>query len=92
MTNYLKAHPTEITRKLVVDWLEHKRALQRQPLFYIDQLMDAIVAEEPFTAEELGHLLCRFVPGLPYGTARRLVNLKFNGPAANETLVAASKL
>ena len=92
MSKYLPARAADIASNLVNAWVGHSDALERHALPYLDHLMDAILAEEPTHPNGLVNRLCGMAPGLQYGTARRLVDLKFGHPHHGETLVAASRL
>lgn len=77
MQKHMKLRAPQIAREFVGLWQAHTEALHYTGLLYIDALIEEAVAVEPMYKEELRERLCRLIPGLPYGTARRLVDLKY---------------
>lgn len=77
MQTHLMRRAPDIARHFVGIWNDHEQALTDAALPYLDQLMDAAVAAEPMTLFDLKRQLVRMVPGMHWGTARRLVDMKY---------------
>ena len=73
----------------VKTWLKHRRDLDENSLLYLDSLMDALVHIEPTSPDDMRQELFFMVPLLQYGTARRLVDLKYHSPPENSRIQPA---
>lgn len=67
----------------VKTWMKHRRDLEVNTLPYLDSLMDALTHFEPSAPDDLRQELYLMIPLLQYGTARRIVDLKFQNPPEN---------
>lgn len=77
MQTHLMRRAPDIARHFVGIWNDHEQALSEATLPYLDHLMEAVIAAEPTTLFDLKCLLVRMVPGMHWGTARRLVEMKY---------------
>ena len=77
-----KTSPTDAMH-FVKTWAKHRRDLEENPLGYLDRLMDALARAEPTTPDAIRQELSFMVPRLQYGTARRLVDIKYRNPLEN---------
>lgn len=68
---------------LVGEWARHEKAMEEAPLVYLDNLLDALAAKYGQDPVTLAKKLYVLVPELQYGTARRLVRLKFGDVAVS---------
>ncbi len=73
----------------VKTWQKHRLDLARNPLIYLDTLMEAFATASPMTPAELEKELPSMVPSLQLGTARRLVGLKYNAWPSDLKIVAS---
>jgi hypothetical protein len=80
----------DIARHFVGIWNDHSLALEEVPLPYLDHLMDAIVANEPLTKWQLQNKLVRMTPRILWGTAGRLVDVKFHKHGRSDILPRVS--
>lgn len=67
----------------VKTWAKHRRDLEENSLPYLDSLMSALAHFAPSSPSDMRQELFFMVPLLQYGTARRLVNLKYGTPPEN---------
>ena len=67
----------ELALQIASVWDDHCRALQRGGLTYLDTLIDALLALQPMTKDELRRKLTGIAPSLRWGTAGRLIEAKF---------------
>jgi hypothetical protein len=81
MTNtHLRSRSRDIATNLVNAWEGHNQAPDEIALPYIDHLMEALVNYQPTHFDQLVRKLQQMVPGLHYGTAKRLAKLKYGCP------------
>lgn len=77
MTKHIKTRAPQIAQEFVGLWQAHTDALEHTALPYIDHLIAAAVAAQPLTRWQLRSLITDMIPGMQFGTARRLVDLKY---------------
>lgn len=86
MNTHLSRRAPDIARNFLGMWNDHRQALDEVPLPYLDHLMNLLLEAEPLTKEQMQTKLADIVPGLPRGTAGRLINLKFGALGYSDLL------
>ena len=84
MFKFKDANLDYVSKLVVGYWGRHERAMEEAPLLYLDHLLNSLAREYGEDPVTLAKKLHAMVPGLHYGTARRLVRLKF-GPVEAST-------
>lgn len=82
MTAHLLRRAPDIARHFVGIWHDHTLALKEAPLPYLDHLTEEILAAESMERWKLQSRLFQMTPELPFGTIRRVTELKY--PEAGE--------
>ena len=88
MANHIRARAPEIARNLINAWVPHKQALDGLTLPYLDHLLTAMVGDNPTPVWKLILSFRELVPGMPLGTAKGLVHLKFGNPELSDIVSA----